>query len=409
MQTGEPVPLSSDVKRMRTALLADELASRGHEVLWWASTFDHSSKSFVAGGDPVRKVGAAVEVRLLPALGYRTNISMGRYMDHWHVARKFRQALREEPPPPDLIAAATPDYHIAAAAAEYASTRGIPYVVDLRDPWPDSFVDPVPTRVGRALAKGILSADLSKVRRMLRGATGLVAMMDSMLDWGLAHAGRVRGPLDRVFYLGTEPLPEPDQSFMAMLRGKVGGNGRPVVVYVGTFGRYNHPGPIVDALRLLDEQGQDRGFDVIIGGGGELYHPIVERARGLDGVHFTGWLKAPQIAAVLALGSLGVVPWTEGAAFPNKAFAYFEAGLPILTSASGDLKRILLEEGVGSFWEPGRVEALAHGLMAMVADRERLRSMAYRVRALYGQRFTAARIYREYADHLELTLGARAG
>lgn len=399
VQTGEPVPLSSDVKRMRTALLADELSSRGHDVVWWASRFDHGSKRFVSASESPCRMDSGAELRLLPALGYRHNLSLRRYRDHVYVARRFRRAISADPNPPDLVVAATPDYHIASVAAEHARSLGIPYVIDVRDPWPDSFVDHAPGAIAKALARGLLAHDFAKVRRMLRGSAGIVAMMESMLDWGLAHAGRPRGERDRVFYLGTEPLPAPDPDFLGHLRG-LGFGKRPVLVYVGTFGRYNHPGVIIEALRIMGERG-DRAFDVVIGGAGDLFDALRNRAEGLERVHFTGWLRSEQIAAVLALGSLGVVPWTQGDAFPNKAFSYLAAGLPMVTSAGGDLRTILEGERIGAFFPPGDALALADRLTKMIAEQSELDAMRFRIAALYPLHFEASGIYRAFADHLE--------
>lgn len=401
IQTGEPVPLTPDVKRMRTALLAEELASRGHDVVWWASSFDHGSRRFVAPGGSVERIGERIEARLLPAFGYRSNMSLSRYLDHKRVARGFRRTSGWDSDRPDLVVAATPDYHIGADAAEYAQRRGIPYVVDVRDPWPESFTDLVPTRMGRRIAGLLLTRDFAKVRRMTRGAAGIVGMMESMLEWGLAQAGRARGPTDRVFYLGTEPLPAPDPAFLISLKRQLPTDGRPFVVYVGTFGRYNHPGVIVDAFRSLRAGGRDPGFDVIIGGAGELFATIERQAKSLPGVHLTGWLQPEQIAAVLSLGSVGVVPWTKGHAFPNKAFSYFAAGLPVLTSAAGDLERILRAEEIGDFYPPGNSHTLASRLRDLLHDPGALAAMRSRVRELYRRRFLADGIYRDYADYLE--------
>jgi hypothetical protein len=42
---GEPLPLDGPGERMlRTGILAAFLAARGHEVVWWSSSFDHVRK-----------------------------------------------------------------------------------------------------------------------------------------------------------------------------------------------------------------------------------------------------------------------------------------------------------------------------------------------------------------------------
>ena len=47
LTVGEPLPCDGPNERLhRTGLLAEALHSRGHEVLWWSSTFDHARKRF---------------------------------------------------------------------------------------------------------------------------------------------------------------------------------------------------------------------------------------------------------------------------------------------------------------------------------------------------------------------------
>ena len=402
IQTGEPVPLTPGVKRMRTALLAGELASRDHEVVWWASAFDHGSRSFIARGGTVARISQGVEVRLLDALGYRRNLSLRRYVDHRLVASNFRKQLGAGVTQPDIVVAATPDYHIAAEAARFAFRRGIPYVIDVRDAWPDSFAEAFDNSLLQRAVRILLKKDFKKVKAMLRGAAGVVGMMESMVDWGLAHAGRKRTESDRVFYLGTEALPEPDPVFRRELSAALEGlERRPTIVYVGTFGRYNNPEVLLQAVQTLQARGEADVFNLVVAGDGDFFGAMRSQYGDLPGVHFPGWLNAAQISTVLSLGVVGVLPWTKGDAFPNKAFSYLAAGLPILTSTSGDLRRIVQEEGIGAYFQPGDAEGLADMLSGLLRDRVGLQRMSARVRELYPQRFEAATIYRWYADYLE--------
>ena len=402
IQTGEPVPLSKSVKRIRTALLASELASRGHQVVWWASAFDHGSRKFVAPGGSTHLLDDGIELRLLPALGYKNNVSLQRYIDHRYVAGRFRKELKKDLLTPDLIVAATPDYHIAAEAGDYAAKLGIPYVVDLRDVWPDSVVEALPRGPVRMLGKIALLGDFRKLRRTLQRASGLVGMMQSMLDWGLGYADRLQGPNDRVFYLGTEPLPEPDNLFLEELKSKLGPGEYPTVIYVGTFGRFNHPEVLLSAVeQICGETSRRPPFNVIIGGEGDRYASIRRKYAHLPGVHFTGWLTAPRIAAVLGTADVGVVPWASGIAFPNKAFSYLEAGLPLVHSADGDLRRIGEEEGFAEFFEPGNANMLREQLLHLVNSPATLSTMGECALRTYSLRFRSEAIYEDYADYLE--------
>ena len=44
VKVGEPLPIDRMVRPFRYGVLAQMLASEGHEVTWWTSTFDHVTK-----------------------------------------------------------------------------------------------------------------------------------------------------------------------------------------------------------------------------------------------------------------------------------------------------------------------------------------------------------------------------
>ena len=76
-------------------------------------------------------------------------------------------------------------------------------------------------------------------------------------------------------------------------------------------------------------------------------------------------------------------------------------GLPILTSASGDLRTIIQEEGIGQYFDPGDSETLADLLSELLLSPSVLNEMSERVRRIYPERFDAEIIYGNYSDYLE--------
>ncbi|MFX0200046.1 MAG: glycosyltransferase WbuB, partial [Candidatus Hodarchaeota archaeon] len=51
IQIGEALPVKAGIRKLRTAYLADKLIQRGHDVLWWASAFDHFEKRWLYDND----------------------------------------------------------------------------------------------------------------------------------------------------------------------------------------------------------------------------------------------------------------------------------------------------------------------------------------------------------------------
>ena len=74
---GEPLQISDPNDRLqRTGILAKSLVKRGHQVIWWTSTFDHVRKKHRFYKDTNYKLSDNFEIKLLHAIQYKKNISI---------------------------------------------------------------------------------------------------------------------------------------------------------------------------------------------------------------------------------------------------------------------------------------------------------------------------------------------
>jgi glycosyltransferase involved in cell wall biosynthesis len=388
LQTGEPLPVREGVRKMRTATLADTLVARGHQVVWWASTFDHLSHALIWTQDTEIQAAPGLLIKALHGGSYKRNISLRRYRVYRAIARRFRE-LAPGMPRPDLIVASLPDHILAYEAVAFARAHGVPVVVDLRDQWPDLFLDGISAPL-RPVARAVLSSDFRKVREIVQQANGLTSMMSQILDWAYAKAPRPPGSEDRVFYLGAPRLqPRSDPVFDAC-------RGRFVVTFIGSFGKYSNPMVVVRAAKLLPD------VLFVVAGHGDHYEEIQAEAKGTDNVLLPGWLSDEQSAALLSVSSIGVLPLTQVRdAFPNKAFSYMSAGLPILASVEGDLKKLIADAEIGSSYPPNDHEALARSIRRIADDASLLNRLRANVQRLFEERFEATKVYTAFAEYLE--------
>src|SRR5215470_8360347 len=101
---GEPLPTDGCAERLlRTGILAEILASRGHKVVWWTSTFDHARKRQRFDNDTTISLAANHTLRLLHGPSYARNVSVKRWFNHRRLARKFSRQAAAEQNQPDLI------------------------------------------------------------------------------------------------------------------------------------------------------------------------------------------------------------------------------------------------------------------------------------------------------------------
>jgi glycosyltransferase involved in cell wall biosynthesis len=396
LQIGEPLPIDVSTKKLRTTFLTDKLIERGHSVIWWTSSFNHLRKQWYFEDDAEFHVDKNLTIKALKGVGYSKNISFLRLLDHRIIAWKFRRYALEMAQP-DIIICSLPSYDLAFEAVSYARKRGIPILIDIRDQWPDNFLDALPVSI-RRLARLALYSEFSMLNRLLKDADGIVSMTNALLEWGLSNAEREKTWRDKVFYLGCrqdESSIQPDVNnklyFLPRLKGNL------VVTFIGTFASYHNPEIIIDCAKIL----ADKKIFFVIAGDGELGDYLKVKASKLSNVLFPGWLNQLEITTLLKNSDVGICPsghLKNKLFFPNKAFAYFSEGLPVLTSFEGDMADVIEKLRIGMRYDniTGLVEAVTY----LYNDRKSLEIMSNNTRKAFKEKFDADLIYECYADHV---------
>ena len=63
LKIGEPLPLDPETNSGRAAMLGEKLTLRGHQVVWWASSFDHQHKRMILGDRATVRLTSGITVR----------------------------------------------------------------------------------------------------------------------------------------------------------------------------------------------------------------------------------------------------------------------------------------------------------------------------------------------------------
>lgn len=396
IQIGESFPVNCENRRMRTAMIAEKLVARGHQVTWWGSAFDHLHKQWVFSEDTESELAEGFKIIAIKGIGYKKNISLRRVIDNRIISHKFKM-MAPRLPKPDIIVAAMPSYDLAYNAVKFAKLNSIPIIVDIRDQWPDSFLDAIPSFF-RPIARMILHRDFMMVQETMKSADAIFSMMNTLLEWGLQYAQRGKGKFDMVYYLGYNKIPV-DSGILS----KVGSleldklQASFVVTFIGTFGFSHNPEILVDVARRL----QREGIVFVLAGNGEFFDKIKDNAKGLENIFFPGWLNPEEIVSLLAKSHIGVCTSTRGAYFfPNKSFLYFAAGLPVVSAFYGDLKSIIETHEIGYFYPPNDIEALVTCIRKL-SDKNRCEKFSKNVRVVFDAMFDSDVIYNDYASKIE--------
>jgi glycosyltransferase involved in cell wall biosynthesis len=87
--------------------------------------------------------------------------------------------------------------------------------------------------------------------------------------------------------------------------------------------------------------------------------------------------------------------------FPNKAFLYLAAGLPVISAFGGDLAELIQRHDFGVDYEPGDSAALVEAIERLHDDATMRSRMSANAARVWQQLFDADRITEQCADHVE--------
>ena len=394
----EPLPINKGIRKNRTAFLAEKLIERGHSVLWWTSAFNHFKKEWIFNEDTTLNLSDNFTIKALRGWGYKKNFSLKRFLDHRIIALKFKKlALKEMKP--DIIVASMPSHDLAFQAVVFSKRNKIPVIMDVRDQWPDIFFEYFPAWA-RKIAKVFLWRDFKMVKYCFQNATHLVSMMGSMLDWALLKTKREKTINDRIFYLGAKKrksMPSATEklsSIKNLVKDKF------IFIFIGAFNETYNPLILTKAAKALS----NLNIHFILGGDGIYFSQVKQASEKLRNITLTGWLSEEEINFLLSLSNIGIIPSSRKIdAFPNKAFTYFSAGLPLVSSLEGDLKEIIKKHNLGLYYPANNLPLLIECIKQLYENRNLYKEMSQKVKEVFDEHFDADKIYKEYADYIEKT------
>jgi glycosyltransferase involved in cell wall biosynthesis len=398
--SGEPLALNGE-RPHRIGILSEMLAAEGHNITWWTTTFDHQKKEYLYSKNKSLNVTSALQMFFLHSdIAYRKNISFSRMKNHAEVARSFL-AEAEAQPVPDVILCCFPTIDLAYAAVQYGVNHSIPVIVDVRDLWPDIFVDPIPKAL-RGIARLLLRHQFTKARYVFQNCHGITAVSELYLDWAIAYSGRGQMATDRVFPLGYQKDKTPSNAVkdaeVSLFKLGVDPD-KKLVWFVGTFGHTYDLLPVIEAAHHLKHRDD---IQFVFTGDGEKSAEWRRQAASLENIVFTGWVNKAGLDYLSSISSIGLMAYKEGApqGLPNKVFEYMSAGLPILSSLQAETRDLLEINNIGFTYVANDVKSFLSNLKKLIDDPVCIERMGNNAQALFDEKYSSSIVYREMVKYL---------
>jgi glycosyltransferase involved in cell wall biosynthesis len=262
---------------------------------------------------------------------------------------------------PDVVFASSPPLSVGQAGRMIAAFHRVPWVMDVRDLWPEVAVALGELQPGRAL-----DAAEALERSLYRSAAG-VTVTTEPFERCVAERG-AGGPIELLPNGTTREWleigeTEPDRASVGLPAGKF------VWTYAGNLGIAQGLGTAIEAARLLDDD-----FRLLMLGDGADREKLKAMASdGLDGrVEFRGAVQPSEAAQVMRssdalLVSLADLPALERCV-PGKLYQSGAMGRPVIVSAAGETRRLSEREGAALTVTPGDAAGLAAAVRRLRDD-----------------------------------------
>jgi glycosyltransferase involved in cell wall biosynthesis len=267
-------------------------------------------------------------------------------------ARVWRYGRRMDAP--DVIIGSSPHLFAALAAQRIAVARRRPFVLEVRDLWPESLA----VRDGK---QGLGYRALGALADFLYArATRIVVLAEGVRTY-LAQRGHSQ---DRLALVPN------GVDVTAFVEGKTADTSVVSFIYAGAHGPANGLDTVLDAAALLRDSADAR---FVLMGDGPAKKALVERAREmkLDNVEFREPVSKTDIPSALAANSAGLMVLRDLPLFafgvsPNKLFDYWAARLPVICNVPGEVAGLVEEARGGVVTRDSSAQALADAVRALM-------------------------------------------
>jgi len=347
--------------------LAQGLRQKGHEMVIIASNLNYQTGMPI---DPTRSSYFEQNVNGVRVL--RVPIYSAIHQSYFSRVRSFLSFMFRSIgvsrfiPDMDLVMGTTPPLFQALSAWWVAFLKHRPFVLEVRDLWPDFAIDMgvIKNPILIWLAEGLERFLYRKANRILVNSPAYPAIIEKK---GIRKEKIVFIPY------GTDSQIFSPQVDGSNVRKELGIQKEFLVVYTGALGQANDIDTVLRAAVLLKE---NKKIKIALFGDGKQRARLEAETKHLklENVIFAGTRPKKDMPGVVAaadacLAILEDIPMFR-TTYPNKVFDYMAAGKPTILVIDGVIREVLDEAKGGLFVEPGNAEKLALSILTLSQNPE---------------------------------------
>lgn len=300
---------------------------------------------------------------------------------------------------PDVVLSTSPQFFCGLAGLPARRITGAPWVLEVRDLWPESILAVGAMTRGRAVH--LLEA---LEARAYRAADHVVPVAEGFVPHIAGRRGREDGITVLRNGVDLATFRPPSRAEAAAAKARFGLTGRFVATYAGTHGMAHGLDAVLDAAALL--RGVPEVGFLLVGDGAEQARLAARaRAMGLANLRVAGALPRAAMPAVWAASDASLVVLRDRPAFakvlPSKLAEAMAMATPVVLGVRGAARAELERAGAGIAVTPESADEIAAAVHALARAPARAARLGQRGRAHAERHFDRHRIAGAYLRLLE--------
>lgn len=300
---------------------------------------------------------------------------------------------------PDIVFATSTPLTIGIPGYITAKLKRVPFVFEVRDIWPESFI-----RSGWIKETDITARIMAWMEAFFYKKASKILLVSKGFEDRLIERGIDPAKLKTVLLGADGDIFKdivPDHGFI----DRYGLQGKKIAIYTGSHGANNGLDYILDAAKLS----VDRPDIVYVLMGFGRSKPAIQKRiedEGIDNVVIAEPVRKDKLPGVLAVCHFGLMILRDinepRPVTPNKMFDYIFMGMPMLVNFEGPTIDIVRQIGCGKYVDPKKPQELANAVSELSdCEPEILAEMGKRAKEAAWERFDRKSIADELIQVLE--------
>ncbi len=397
---GETLPIDNNFRNWRYSMLVEELISRGHEVVRFAPSLNHSSKKQRCAKDTSYKLSKGYNLKIIKTPAYKKNVGIARIISYGLFSRRLLNTMRDNTEIPDVILTAIPSPGIFKTVMSFSKERNIPVVLDIRDIWPDVFFSKFNSYFSKILNYGY-SKLVYNMCADIKNVSAITGVSEKYVNWAkkCISSNKVAS---KVFPIGYK-IPTINEKERFVIRNELEKCGVYDNDFLCTFVGQLSTTYDIENLIAVSKMFRNTNIKIVICGTGEKQSLVESGLKDNDNLIYLGWISQEVISILLEMSSIGLVSYAQNAtqSLPNKPFEYMAYSLPLVSSLRGELDIILDKKGSGLKYTAGSTVELYDAIEYLQKNKDVQFEMRKRSFKLFSTSYSNKAIYPLMADFIE--------